>query len=398
MALATGDRLGPYAIQSLLGTGGMGEVYRGLDTRLGRIVALKVISQRLIGDAASRRRFETEARAASALNHPSIVTIYDVGESGGISWIAMEWVEGQTLRQSVAEGPLAVRHAWAIAKDIAAGLAAAHAKGVVHRDLKPDNVMLTAEGRAKILDFGLARRYTADPGDGASLETVAGEGATFAGTILGTTGYMSPEQAAGRTADFRSDQFSFGIVVYELLTAHRPFARPTAVETLSATIRDEPVPLTSLRPGVSDAFHTTIRRCLAKQPEDRFQTTRELADTLESFNPESGQQTATSFDAPTAIGTAGATSLARRRGWIAAAAAVAVVAAALGAGGWYLSRPAERAPITSVAVLPFDNASGDPDVEYLGDGLTESLIDHLSRVGALKVMARGTVMRFKDVQ
>ena len=160
MALSPGDLLGPYQLESLLGSGGMGEVYRGVDTRLGRAVALKVISQRVAGDESSHRRFETEARAASALNHPSIVTIYDVGESNGLSWIAMELVEGRTLRDAIADGPLPIRHAWAVARQMAAGLAAAHAKHIVHRDLKPENVMLTDDGRVKILDFGVARLAT----------------------------------------------------------------------------------------------------------------------------------------------------------------------------------------------------------------------------------------------
>ena len=190
MALAPDDRLGPYRIETLLGAGGMGEVYRGIDTRLGRAVALKVISGALVADEASRRRFEVEARAASALNHPAIVTIYDIGESGGVSWIAMELVEGRTLSDVVAEGPLPVRHAWSVARQLADGLAVAHAKGIVHRDLKPANVMLSDDGRVKILDFGLARQTAAIPSQ-ASADTVTAEG-TIAGSILGTVGYMSP--------------------------------------------------------------------------------------------------------------------------------------------------------------------------------------------------------------
>ena len=191
MGLQAGDRLGPYEVQALLGVGGMGEVYRGRDTRLGRDVALKVISPKRVEDASLRRRFELEARAASVLNHPSIVTVYDVGETGGVSWIAMEWVEGRTLRQVVGRGALEVRDALSLARQIAQGLVAAHAKGVVHRDLKPENVMVTAEGRAKILDFGLARLAAEDaPQEAMSrLETMeAPPDATHAGTILGTVG------------------------------------------------------------------------------------------------------------------------------------------------------------------------------------------------------------------
>ena len=287
MALVSGDRLGPYEIEHLLGAGGMGEVYRGLDTRLGRAVALKVISQRLVGDEASRRRFETEARAASALNHPAIVTIYDVGESDGMSWMAMELVEGRTLRDVIAQGPMPIRQAWSIARQFAEGLAAAHAKGIVHRDLKPENVMLTDEGARQDSRFRSrppgCRRTLDGP---SSAATVTGS-ETVAGTILGTVGYMSPEQATGRNVDFRSDQFSFGAVIYELLTGQRAFHRPTAVETLSAILRDEPLPLTSIRSDVSDAFQRVISRCLEKSPAQRFESTRELATALEALTPES---------------------------------------------------------------------------------------------------------------
>ena len=285
MGLQAGDRLGPYEVLALLGVGGMGEVYRGRDTRLGRDVALKVISPKRVEDASLRRRFELEARAASVLNHPSIVTVYDVGETGGVSWIAMEWVEGRTLRQVLGPGALEVRAALSLARQIADGLAAAHAKGVVHRDLKPENVMVTAEGRAKILDFGLARLTAEDaPQEAMSrLETMdAPPDATRAGTILGTVGYMSPEQAAGRPVDFRSDQFSFGLILYEMLAGRRAFARPTAPETLAAIIREDPAPLASLRTGIPKALDDAIAVCLAKRPEDRFSSTRELSSVLES--------------------------------------------------------------------------------------------------------------------
>ena len=246
MGLQPGDRLGPYEIQALLGVGGMGEVYRGRDTRLGRDVALKVISPKRVEDASLRRRFELEARAASVLNHPSIVTVYDVGETAGVSWIAMEWVEGRTLRQMLGKGALADRATRSRSRGRSpTGSRPRTRKGVVHRDLKPENVMVTAEDRAKILDFGLARLTTADapPEPVSRLETLESPpDATRDGTILGTVGYMSPEQAAGRPADFRSDQFSFGLIAYEMLSGRRAFARPTAPETQAAIIREEPVP------------------------------------------------------------------------------------------------------------------------------------------------------------
>ena len=334
MALVSGDRLGPYEVEHLLGAGGMGEVYRGVDTRLGRAVALKVISLRLVRDEASRRRFETEARAASALNHPGIVTVYDVGESDGMSWIAMELVEGRTLRDTIAQGPISIRQAWSIARQFAEGLAAAHAKGIVHRDLKPENVMLTDEGAVKILDFGVARQVVAAaPADATSAATVTDAG-TVAGTILGTVGYMSPEQATGRNADFRSDQFSFGAVIYELLTGQRAFHRPTAVETLSAILRDEPVPLVSIRSDVSDVFQRVISRCLEKVPEQRFASTRELATALEALTPESSAPVAPSgtalSDRPATVAVRPALSRLR----VAVAAVLAIATVASGAFLW----------------------------------------------------------------
>jgi serine/threonine protein kinase/tetratricopeptide (TPR) repeat protein len=379
----------------------MGEVYRGRDTRLGRDVALKVISPKRLGDDDLRRRFELEARAASVLNHPSIVTIYDVGDTGGVAWIAMEWVEGRTLRQALleADGPLPLSDALTIARQAAEGLAAAHAKGVVHRDLKPENIMLAADGRSKILDFGLARQSVVESleGSGSGVETMAGfpNAQTFEGTVLGTVGYMSPEQASGKLVDFHSDQFALGLIAYEMLAGRRAFSRPTAVETLSAVIREEPVPLSSLRADVPRTLHALIARCLAKRPEDRFASTRELAAALESL----GQGLSSGSFAPTEVEIsqppAALPPVARRRLPRRAAIVLgSIVALALAAAAWMRFHSPTRA-IDSLAVLPFENASKDPDAEYLGDGITESLISQMSRVPSLRVMARATVFRFK---
>ncbi len=392
MPFVSGDRLGPYEVEHLLGAGGMGEVYRGVDTRLGRAVALKVISQRLVGDEGSRRRFETEARAASALNHPAIVTIYDIGEGDGLSWIAMELVEGRTLREAIADGPLSIREAWSIARQLAEGLAAAHAKGIVHRDLKPENVMLTHEGGVKILDFGVARQVAPASASGSSLATATDAG-TVAGTILGTVGYMSPEQATGRNVDFRSDQFSFGAVIYELLAGQRAFKRPTAVETLSAILRDEPPPLASTRADAPDALQRVIGRCLEKAPEQRFASTRELATAL-ALMPESSTAVArpqrSLTEPPAAVPARRA--LPRLRLAVLAAVALAV---ASGAFLWNRRNGTGPPALTSVAVLPFEGSGQDPDIEYIADGLTDGLIDHLARAKSLKVQARATVMRLK---
>ena len=370
----------------------MGEVYRGVDTRLGRAVALKVISQRLVGDEGSRRRFETEARAASALNHPAIVTIYDIGEGDGLSWIAMELVEGRTLREAIADGPLSIRQAWSIARQLAEGLAAAHAKGIVHRDLKQENVMLTHEGGVKILDFGVARQVAPASARGSSLATATDVG-TMAGAILGTVGYMSPEQATRRNVDFRSDQFSFGAVIYELLAGQRAFHRPTAVETLSAILRDEPPPLASNRADAPDALQRVIGRCLEKAPEQRFASTRELATAL-ALMPEASTSVASSGTALPDPATAPPRRRTLTRLRLAVLAAVAL-AVASGAFLWSRRDGTAPPPLTSVAVLPFESSPPDPDIEYIADGLTEGLIDHLARARSLKVQARATVMRLK---
>jgi len=367
----------------------MGEVYRARDTRLGREVALKVISSTFVGDSSRRHRFELEARAASALNHPAIVTVYDVGETQGVSWIAMEWVEGKTLRQILSSGSLPLPDALSIASQISAGLAAAHAKGIVHRDLKPENVMLATDGRSKIVDFGLARQTLAAPLEGALHDATVTWPVTVDGAILGTVGYMSPEQAAGQPVDVRSDQFAFGLICYEMLAGQRAFVRPSAAETLSAIIREDPVPLAAMRSGIPEGLLRVVARCLAKRPDDRFASTRELATELESL-----QTRVASDGLPPPASVAPAQPTARwvpRRGAVVIATAVALALA----GAMWIGLRLLKTPIASLAVLPFENAGTDPNAEYLADGLTDSLIDEMSLVPSLKVMARGTVFRFK---
>jgi serine/threonine protein kinase len=238
MSLAPGTQLGPYVLQSLLGTGGMGEVYRAEDSRLHRTVAIKVLSP----DVATPdriERFEQEARAASALNHPNILTIHDVGRAGDTAYFAMEWVEGQTLRELLRSGWIPLRRTLHLAQQIAEGLAKAHAAGIVHRDLKPENVMVTADGFAKIVDFGLAKLNAGTPAHvsaGDAEPTMTRVGRTEPGMVMGTVGYMSPEQASGRPVDYRSDQFSLGLLIYELVTRTRPFDRQTTAQSLAATV------------------------------------------------------------------------------------------------------------------------------------------------------------------
>ncbi len=280
MSLPIGVRLGPYEVTGRIGAGGMGEVYRARDTRLGRDVALKVLPAEVSSDDERRSRFEQEARSASALNHPNIVTVHDIGTSDSTVYIAMELVEGRTLRELLAEGPIAVKKMLSIAAQVADGLARAHAAGIVHRDLKPENLMVTKEGFVKILDFGLAKLVSPLSEGGSQLATMEGFPATEPGIVLGTVGYMSPEQASGRPADFRSDQFSFGAILYEMATGRRAFSRGTAAETLAAIIRDEPEPIAKANSAAPAPLRWIVETCLAKDPEERYASTRDLARDL----------------------------------------------------------------------------------------------------------------------
>ena len=281
MSLAPGTRLGPYAIVAPIGAGGMGEVYRARDERLKREVAIKVLPAELAADADRRARFEREARAASGLSHPNILSVYDIGSSDSTIYMAMEFVDGQTLKDLIAAGPVPTKKLLELAVQLADGLAAAHAAGIVHRDLKPQNVMISRHGFVKILDFGLAKLITPESDELSGIQTAAGD-ATRPGMVMGTVGYMSPEQAAGRALDFRSDQFSFGSILYEMATGKRAFERGTTAETLTAIIREEPPPVAQASPKTPAPLRWLVERCLAKDPEDRFGTTKDLARDLAS--------------------------------------------------------------------------------------------------------------------
>jgi serine/threonine protein kinase/Tol biopolymer transport system component len=277
LALSTGDRIGPYEIVSLLGEGGMGEVYRARDPRLAREVALKILPASFSSDRERLRRFERESRAASALSHPSIVTVYDVGSEGETSYIVMELVQGRTLRELLLSGPLPLRKLLPVAAQLSDGLSAAHEAGIVHRDLKPENVMVTRDGGVKILDFGLAK-LGASAGSGERGAATISQ--TEPGGILGTVGYMSPEQAAGHAVDFRSDQFSLGSILFEMVTGEKAFQKEHAVDTLSAILHEEPAGLATFSERAPVPLPWIIERCLAKDPAERFASTRDLARDL----------------------------------------------------------------------------------------------------------------------
>jgi serine/threonine protein kinase len=281
MPLSPGARLGSFEILSVLGAGGMGEVYRGKDSRLNREVAIKILPAEFSSNEDRLRRFEQEARSASALNHPNIITIYEIGSSNSTAFIAMEYIDGKTLRELLGSGPLPGRRAIQIATQIAEGLAKAHEAGIVHRDLKPENIMVTRDGYVKILDFGLAKALLQPANQQVSvLPTAAG---TDAGTVLGTVGYMSPEQASGQVIDFRSDQFSFGTILYEMVTGKRAFHKKTSVETLAAIINQEPEPIHSPITPVAAPIRWIIEGCLQKDPQDRYASTRDLGRDLQNI-------------------------------------------------------------------------------------------------------------------
>jgi TolB-like protein/Tfp pilus assembly protein PilF/predicted Ser/Thr protein kinase len=395
MTLAAGTRLGPFEILAPLGAGGMGEVYRARDTRLGREVAVKVLPAGLSSNPERLKRFDKEARSASSLNHPNIVTVYDIGESGGTSFIAMEVVDGRTLREILTDGALPPKMLLAIATQVADGLAKAHGAGIVHRDLKPENVMVTRDGLVKILDFGLAKlTQPEDPSGATAAPTVSG--ATEPGIVMGTVGYMSPEQALGKALDFRSDLFSFGSIVYEMATGRRAFARGSHPETLTAIIRDEPDPIGSLAPLTPAPLRRIVERCLAKSPDDRYASTRDLARDLQDLREEltAGSQ------AEAAASGATPASLPARRWRPVLLAAGAVVLALLAFASWKLLRPGSRPSevserARSIAVLPFQNFGVKGEDDYFADGMTESLITDLTKIEGMLVIARNSVFQYK---
>jgi hypothetical protein len=341
MTLAPGTRLGPYEILAPLGAGGMGEVYRARDSRLGREVALKVLPESFLGDADRLQRFELEARAVAALNHPNILAIHDIGEDGGAPFIVSELLEGSNLRAELEQGPLSARKASDYAAQIAQGLAAAHDKGIVHRDLKPENLFLTKEGRVKILDFGLAKLATNAPGTkGQSEGLTLTSSPTEAGTVMGTAGYMAPEQVRGSAVDSRTDIFAFGAVLYEMISGRRAFRRDTAAETMTAILKEEPAEFDDLTQPVSPGLERMVRRCLEKQPEQRFQSAKDLAFALEALT---GTSSRTEANAAIAGGT-------KKTRWPAFLAAAIVLSFASGiALAWYL-RPAATSPPTFTRV------------------------------------------------
>ncbi|MBL8296532.1 MAG: protein kinase, partial [Bryobacterales bacterium] len=371
LELKTGDVIGErFEIEALAGTGGMGEVYRAYDRRLQRTVAIKRLPEALSQDADRRRRFEREARAVARLGHQNICTLHDFGADGGRDYLVLEYLEGETLAKRLESGPLGFEELRKIAVEVLEALACAHAAGIVHRDLKPGNIMLTPTG-TKLLDFGIARQQQQQPlADGDAVrsrtQTTGGQ------TVVGTLAYMSPEQAEGKPVDARSDLFSFGCVLYEMICGRRAFVGDSAISVVAAVVRGEPE---SLNHTVPKKLRDIIRKCLRKDPAARFQSAEEVADVLQHWSA-----SRLDFSRRTAL-TVGA---------------VVIVIAAAGALLWKGLGTRRTEAVPAVLVLPFVNVSKDAELEYLADGLSESIINSLSRMGSFRVLPRATAFTYKN--
>ena len=382
--LRPGTHLGPYEVVSPIGAGGMGEVYKARDTRLGRDVAIKVLPAEFAGDPDRLRRFEQEAQAVAALNHPNIVSLYDIGTYEGSPYLVSELLEGESLRQRLTVAPLPPPKAMELAVQIAQGLAAAHEKGIIHRDLKPENLFITRDGQAKILDFGVAKLLPKrEPAERSVAPTVL-EG-TDPGIVMGTAGYMSPEQVRGLPVDHRSDIFSFGCVLYEMVTGRRAFAGATAADTMAAILTQEPPGPSGIHQAVPLPLSRVIAHCLEKQPEERSQSARDLAFELRAILADTGPAK------PATI----TTSTRRRRFVELALAGVAVLAVA---GVLVLKLkpegPGARATrLLKIVVLPFENL-GAPEDAYFAAGMTEEITSRLANVQGLGVISRTSAVQY----
>lgn len=368
----------------------MGEVYLAEDTKLDRKVALKFLPEEMQRDETARKRFLREAKSAAALDHPYVCNIFEIGEAEGKDFISMEYVQGKTLKDKLAEGPLDLRETLQLAAEISEALEEAHKQGIVHRDLKPSNIMLTPQGHAKVMDFGLAKQLVS-AGEVGSQEHTLSADLTKTGITLGTLAYMSPEQLRGEEVDTRSDVFSFGVVFYEMITGLHPFLKPRQMETASAILTDEPSPLSKYARDFPEGLQHTVEKMLAKQADERYESAREVRVDLEqlvggavSFIPVGRRLT--------------------RRGWLAltglAVVATLATLAGLDVGGWRdwlagLVGVGGPPRIQSLAVLSLENVSGDPEQDYLADGMTEALITALGQIGALRVISRTSSMRYK---
>jgi serine/threonine protein kinase/Tfp pilus assembly protein PilF len=417
--LATGEALGHYVVQERLGKGGMGEVYLCRDKSLNRDVAIKILLPEFTRDPDRVKRFQLEAKSASALNHPNIITIHEIGESEDLRFIATEFVKGRTLTECLKHENLSLTAVVKIAQQIASALNAAHEAGIVHRDIKPDNVMIRDDGIVKVLDFGLAK-LAESPASRAEHATLlrlisvdSASPRTSPGMIMGTPDYMSPEQARGKTVDAQTDIFSFGVVLYQMLTGIRPFSGETISDVIAAVLTEEPQPVSEIVSGIPPELEEIVARSLKKEKNERYRTSRELLNDLTDLaeelqaqdrierslvpnRPESRTQVFQAAtmedDRSTAAGSSVGMPKRRAFTYVAGFAALLGAFAAILFAYQYIS-PSKQ--IGSIAVLPFVNESGDPEVEYLSDGMTDTLIRNLSQLPGLDVKARSSVFRYK---
>jgi serine/threonine protein kinase/Flp pilus assembly protein TadD len=388
MNLADDQQLGHYKILAPLGAGGMGEVYRAFDLRLKRDVALKILPEKFMRDAAAVERFTGEARAASALNHPNILTIYEIGQVEDRHFIAAEFIDGQTLREQLRQPALRLLEVLDVGIQVASALAAAHQAGLVHRDIKPENIMLRPDGLVKVLDFGLAKlteQKALDPDSAELLRTP-----TNPGTIIGTISYMSPEQARGLILDTRSDIFSLGIVLYEMLAGGQPFTGKTMSDVLAAILTEEPVPLSQIAGHLPAELEWSITKALTKDRDERYQSVKQLLSDLKRLKQrlEFEAELRRLHESGAKLGSAISFNDTQATIQLPAEALPTTVASAP-------RRARTRRAIDSLAVLPLFNASDDANAEYLSDGITESIINSLSQLPKLKVVPRSTVFRYK---
>jgi eukaryotic-like serine/threonine-protein kinase len=390
---SVGELIGHYRIESLIGIGGMGEVYLARDERLGRKVALKLLPERLTADETQLSRFKTEARAASALNHPNILTVYEIGAEGNRQFIATEFIEGMTLRASLRCERMNLHAALEIAVQVASALAAAHEAGVVHRDIKPENIMLRPDGYAKVLDFGIAKLTEQRPGSGHYEVGTTAVLQTQPGLVLGTGHYMSPEQARGQTVDARSDIWSLGVVLYEMVGGSPPFRGETPSDCIASILTAEPPPLSGVLSDVPLKLESILQKALRKNSDERYQTIKEMLTDLRNLK---GELEAKASSPQTKVRAESIVSKIKRhkRGVLLTLAAILVVAAF--AYSFYFVAPAPSPNEKSIAVLPFENLSEEKSNAYFADGIQDEILTRLSKIADLKVISRTSTQRYKN--